>query len=93
MVMISGRRHAIYDEMLKNWRRIDYMASTRGGMAPESAWMNYDEPTELHDYQYLGGDFRARELIKRKTKRWTDNLKAMPPLERQAIITAINELW
>lgn len=90
MVMISGYRHAIYDDALKHWRRMDYMAPTRQGMVKESAWMNYEEPTELHDYRYLGDGFRSRERIKRKTKRWINNLEAMPPLERQAIITAIN---
>lgn len=89
MVMISGYRHAIYDDALKNWRRIDYMAPTRQGAVRESAWMNYPEPQELHDYRYLGEDFRQRERITRKIKRWVNRLDKLPVLERQAIMTAL----
>jgi DNA adenine methylase len=44
----------------------------------------------LHDYRYLGDDFRERERIKRKTKRWTAKLQSMPILERQALLSAID---
>jgi DNA adenine methylase len=32
----------------------------------------------LHDYRYLGEDFRERERIKRKKQRWTDRLERLP---------------
>ncbi len=89
MIMISGYRHAIYDDALSSWRRIDYMASTRQGSVEESAWMNYPVPTRLHDYRYLGENFRQRERIKKKKRRWMANLKAMPVLEQQAILEAL----
>lgn len=89
MVMISGYRHAIYDDALKDWRRIDYMAPTRRGAVPESAWMNYPEPQELHDYRYLGKDFRERERIARKIKRWVKRLDNLPTLEKNAILSNI----
>ena len=42
---------------------------TRGGrLATEWVWMNYPEPIALHDYRYLGEDFREREPIKRKKR-------------------------
>jgi hypothetical protein len=47
------------------------------------------ESTALHDYRYLGADFRERERIKRKTKRWTERLQRMPALERQALLAAV----
>jgi hypothetical protein len=31
---------------------------------------NFPEPVALHDYRYLGEDFRQRERIKRKKQRW-----------------------
>ena len=90
MIMISGYRHAIYDDALSSWRRVDYMAPTRGGLKPESAWMNYKPPTELHDYRYLGKNYRDRERIKKKKERWVKNLMAMPVLERKALLDAMN---
>ena len=91
MVMISGYRHAIYDDALSSWRRIDYKANTRRGLVDESAWMNYPEPTELHDYRYLGNTYREREKFNRRTRRWVDQLNSMPILLRKKIIAAIND--
>ena len=53
--------------------------------------MSYPTPIALHDYQYLGEDFRERERIKRKIGRWQGKLKKMSRLERQALLCALNE--
>lgn len=90
MVMLSGYRSALYDSMLKTWTRVDYLAQTRGGLKPESVWMNYPQPTHLHDYRYLGVDYHDRCRIGRKIKRMTAKLAALPVLERNAIIDALN---
>lgn len=92
MIMITGYRHPIYDDTLGDWRRIDYQTMTRQGLVWESAWMNYTEPTELHDYRYLGANFRERERIQRKAKRWVNKLESMPVLERQALLATITSL-
>ena len=90
MVMISGYASPMYSAGLEGWRSISFEAMTRGGTtATEWLWMNYDEPAELHDYRYLGDDKRQRERITRKVRNWTDGLKRLPPLERQAIESAI----
>ena len=34
----------------------------------EYLWCNYPAPMALHDYRYLGKDFRERERIKRMTR-------------------------
>ncbi len=47
----------------------------------------------LHDDQYVGENYRERERIKRKKQRWVKRLQAMPPLERQALLAAIAEVW
>ncbi|MCP4270600.1 MAG: hypothetical protein GY781_01355 [Gammaproteobacteria bacterium] len=52
--------------------------------------MNYIAPVELHEYSYLGNNFRERERIKRKTQRWTAKLQSMPILERQALLSAMD---
>lgn len=93
MVMITGYRHPIYDNALSSkngWRRMDYQTMTHGGLKAESCWMNYPEPTELHDYRYLGDNWKKRQNIKAKQQRWIKRLKTMPELERRAMIEAIN---
>lgn len=89
MVMISGYPSALYDEALKGWRRLEYTAQTRGGPKREVVWMNYPEPTELHDYRFLGADYHDRCRLKRKISRWASRLQSLPALERAAILAAL----
>jgi len=60
-----------------------------GDTREEWLWMNYPEPIALHDYSYLGDNFRERERIKRKVSRWKAKLEKMDVLERRAILMAI----
>jgi hypothetical protein len=90
-VMLSGYRSALYDALLEHWRRIDYRAGTRGGVRVESLWLNFPPATELHDFRFVGRDFRERERLKRKKARWLARLEKMPALERAAVIAAIDE--
>lgn len=92
MVMISGYESDLYTTKLKNWYTYTYKSATHNGMATEWLWMNYPELTELHDYRYLGDNFRQRERIRNKTKRWVNRLKSMELLERQALLSAIQSM-
>ena len=58
----------------------------------EWLWMNYKSPVELHDYRYLGDNFRKREHLKNKKKRWVARLESMPVLECRALLAAIDTL-
>jgi len=90
-IAISGYWSDLYGQALHDWRCVSYSARTRGGrIATEYLWMNYPEPLSLHDYRYLGANFRERERIKRKIHRWNTKLNKMPVLERQAILAAIS---
>jgi hypothetical protein len=92
MVMLSGYWSELYAHELKGWRSISFQSMTHGGFcATEWLWMNYPEPFELHDYSYLGDNFRERERIKRKKDRWVLRLEQMPTLERFAILSIIEE--
>lgn len=92
-VMISGYWTALYARTLRSWNRKSYQAVTRSGrVATEWLWFNFPEPLALHDYRYLGTNFRERERIKRKKLRWVNRLRGMPLLERRALLRAIDEL-
>ena len=51
--------------------------------------MNYDEPQALHDYRYLGENFREREKITRQKRRWIARLKRMDKLQRYALLSSM----
>jgi hypothetical protein len=90
MVAISGYWTSLYAELLATWRMINFRTRTRGGkMAEEWLWMNYPEPVQLHDYRYLGANFRERERIKRIKVRWCARLARMDRLERYAVLASI----
>lgn len=90
-VMISGYRCPIYDAWLADWTRIDYEAMTRGGvMVPESLWLNFRPPSNLHGYARVGTDYRDRERIKRKRKRWLANFAELGEHERNAIFSDLD---
>lgn len=93
MVMLSGYFSSLYDSMIGDWRRVDFRTRNRAGNPTlEAIWMNFPTPLELHDYRYLGRGFRDRERIKRKRERWKTKLLLMPVLERDALVSAMNEL-
>jgi DNA adenine methylase len=107
MVIISGYDSKLYRENLwhtgkrershdahgqpRKWEHVTFEAMTRGGMATEHLWFNYPPPVELHDYRYLGKDYRERENIKKQQKRWRGKLERMTPLQRQALLSVLAE--
>ena len=93
MVAISGYWSELYADMLSGWRMDSWTAQTRQGVATERLWMNYPEPTRLHDYRYLGDTYRERDRIKRKKARWVAKLQRMETLERYALLAALEEAF
>lgn len=81
-VAISTYPNDLYKWHLKEWRMIEFQSSTRQGMATEWLFMNYAEPSQLHDYQYLGDNFKRREKIKEKFQSMTSKINKLTSLER-----------
>lgn len=89
-IAISGYWSQLYDDLLTGWRSISFEVVTRGGtMATEYLWLNYPKPGALHDYAFLGDDYRQRERIKRKARRWVNRFQGLPNLERQAVLSEL----
>lgn len=93
MVMISSYWSDLYFETLQGWRLIDFPAATRSTFPmKEYLWMNYKDPSCLHDYRYIGGNFREREKIRRRQHRWRSRLIKMNQHERAALLLAMEDL-
>lgn len=91
-IMISGYWSSLYNEMLPGWNTHNFQAQTRQGTATEWVWYNYPTPTILHDYSFIGSNFRERERIKKKMNRWSSRLLRMPDLERNAMMRFLNKV-
>ncbi len=89
-VILSGYASPLYTRTLADWRVVTFQAvNRRGRKVTECLWMNFPETLALHDYRFLGRDFRERERIKRKKARWLAKLSRMPLMERAAILDAV----
>ena len=93
LVMISGYHSDLYERALSDWSVHTFQTTIRKKVATEWIWMNYKPPIELHDYRYLGNDYRERYRLKEKVKRWTTRLGAMPVLEQQALMHAMQSVY
>lgn len=88
-VLVSTYPNKIYEACLQGWRRIEFQAITRGGTKrTEWLFMNYDAPTELHDYRWYGKNKREREVIRRQGRSMAGKLRARAkrdPLAAKAV--------
>lgn len=85
-ICISSYPNKLYDEYLKEWRNKKFQSKTRQGLATEIMYMNYEEPTQLHDYRFIGKNFRERERIKRRTTSMKRKFSQLAPLEQAMLM-------
>lgn len=92
-VMITHYENKLYDKLLlpQGFRKITFNGQTRAGRRPEALYLNYPEPTELHDYRFFGTDYRDRFNNKKMLKRLIKQLENMPPLRRNYLINAVQQ--
>lgn len=88
-VMISGYPSALYEQALQGWEVKELVNVSHAGPRHERLWANFEFSPDLHDYAPIGGSFRERERIRRKTSRWVHKLARLPDLERRAVLAAL----
>lgn len=92
MVMISGYRSELYQQLLPSWRTSTKWTLSRGGTrVQECLWMNFPKPIFYHDTRFIGEDFTARQRIKRKVNRWRKKFASMAAAEKWAVYEALTE--
>jgi DNA adenine methylase len=85
-VMISSYRNEMYDRYLSNWNTLEYQAMSRCGTRTEIVYFNYPVPAVLHDYKFIGKDFREREKYKLIRENVVSKLNQLPDQLRNAIL-------
>lgn len=90
-VMVSGYQSDLYNELLQGWTRIDFDAPTQNGIARECVWLNFEAGPILHDYSFIGEDFRDRERVSRRIATLTNKLVQAAPLELNAVLAELAE--
>ncbi len=86
-IMISHYPNALYDKWLKGWHTHDFLSTIRGGQALERIYYNYDlSDGKLHDYSFIGEDFRQREALVRVKKNFIEKFNRLPVPLKNAIL-------
>lgn len=91
-IMIIHPKCDLYDNTLKDWRKVEIKIRYNRKTSIECLYMNYPPPTKLHNPQYTGKDSWDRQRIKRKADRWVNRLQQLPELEREFILDKIKSL-
>ena len=92
-VAVSGYDNAFYRERLAGWATRTFVNYTQAGPVEETVWLNYAPGDKLHDYSYIGADFRERERIRRSRSNQIAKLRRLPALERNAIISDLADAF
>jgi DNA adenine methylase len=92
-VLVSHYPSPVYDKYLKNWFTKDIVGRSRSGMTVERLYMNYQTPKDyLHEYTYLGENYREREAFKLMKKSFAFKFKRMKPMHRAALMELLKEI-
>jgi len=90
-VMLSGYDCDLYNRELVGWRKVSFPAKTHVGVREETVWMNFEQPSYLHDSRYLGETFRERQTIQRRQSRLRNRIQNLAPLERHELLQWMQE--
>ena len=85
-VLISHLPCAEYATALADWHTFTFLNSTRHGLQTEQVWCNFTPGPELHEYTFIGRDFRERERFKRQFAIIRKRFHALPPAARIALL-------
>jgi hypothetical protein len=86
-IMINHYPNDLYDELLKGWHTHDFYVQTRKGQALDRIYMNYAIDDQLHDYSFIGEEFREREQFARIRKNLIKKINRLEPVLRNAILS------
>jgi DNA adenine methylase len=92
-VMLSGYDGALYEEALQGWRKVSFTAQSHVGLRTECVWMNFDQPSKLHDATFVGHTFRDRQTVGRRRSRLLNKFERMAPEERQHVLELLNDRY
>lgn len=87
-VILSGYPSALYDELVGDWRQIEFQVMTRGGPRSERLWLNFPAG-DVAWSAFAGANFTDRQRIKRKAERWATHYRRLPAGERLAVLAAV----
>jgi DNA adenine methylase len=93
MVMLSGYANLLYNQLLHDWNTHTFTTTDRrGNVKTEKVWFNFSPPAVLHDWRFLGKDYRDRERIRRMHRRWERKFQGLTEEEKGAMLSVLQQL-
>lgn len=89
-VVISTYDNQIYKDHLPGWNKKKFNTKTRKGKVTECLYYNFSPEIPLHQYNFLGNNFRDRSAIKGRVLRNLSKINRMPAAERNYLISLLN---
>lgn len=86
-VLLSGYQNEAYENALAGWRSITFFAPTHKGLREETLWFNYSLTQDLHDFSFLGSNYREREAIRRRQGTLRQKIARLCPQERASLVS------
>lgn len=88
-IAISTYKNSIYSEKLSDWRLLQYQSIVRGGTRTEYLYMNYPETSHLHDFSFIGKNFREREKFERIKN---NTVRKLQTIDKKLLNSILNSL-
>lgn len=85
-VIVSHLPCPEYSNALSGWHQFTFQNVTRNGSQTEQVWCNYIPTAALHEYTFIGRNFREREKFKRQFAIIHKRFAALPDAGRIAIL-------
>ena len=85
-IIVSGYENEIYHRHLNGWHTYIYSCKAHDTLRKECLWYNFPRPNQLHDYRYLGSNFRERQTIRRRLERIKFRLNKLTNQERSFLL-------
>lgn len=87
-VILSGYPSELYDQLVGDWRQLEFQVMTRGGPRTEKLWLNFPAG-DVQWGRFAGANYIDRQRIKRKAANWGRMYAALPHGERLAVLASI----
>ena len=84
-VLISGYDNVLYRDFLQSWNTYRFQAKSHNGLRDETIWYNFSRPKKLHDYRYLGQNYRERQTIRRRLERLKSRIRNLSDQELEHV--------
>jgi DNA adenine methylase len=89
-VVISSYNNEMYNQILSGWNKKAFDTMTRNGKATEYLYYNFLDEVPLHQYNFVGKNFRERAAIKQSINNQLSKINELPAVQRYLLLDCLS---